>query len=131
LNKGRGKVDFIDFDPIALQHTPLGTRSQSPKQQERQLDWAKLAALIRDNQDVIAVVQAGLAEDWLNTHGTIWTDSVGYYRYPNDNRDFDDTVFWAASTWATPAILVTFHNELTRAFACYKKGNDPDFHYLG
>ncbi|KID41795.1 hypothetical protein LbDm2_2513 [Levilactobacillus brevis] len=37
----------------------------------------------------------------------------------------------AASTWATPAILVTFHNELTQAFACYCQGRDPDFHYLG
>ncbi|MFC6163805.1 hypothetical protein ACFP3T_03850 [Lactiplantibacillus dongliensis] len=124
-------MDFIDLTPITLQHTPLGTRSQWPKEHDRQLDWAKLSALIRDNQDVIAVVQAGLAEDWLNTHGTIWDDQRGYYRHPNDNRDFDDTVFWAASTWATPAILVTFHNELTQAFACDKKGNDPDFHYLG
>jgi len=61
----------------------------------------------------------------------MWDDKWGYYRYPNDYREFDDTVFWGASTWATPAILVTFHNELAKSFACYKIGADPDFHYLG
>ena len=124
-------MDFIDLTPIQLRHTPLGTRQQAPKLHDWQLDWEKLAALIRDNGDVMAVVQAGLAEDWLNTQGTIWDEEWGYHRYPNDNREPDDTVFWAASTWATPAILVTFHNELTRAFACYREGRDPDFHYLG
>ncbi|WP_367296022.1 hypothetical protein [Levilactobacillus yonginensis] len=124
-------MDFIDFEPITLRHTPLGTRNQLPREHDRQLDWEKIAALIRDNHDVMAVVQAGLAEDWLNTQGTIWDEQWGYYRYPNDPREPDDTVFWAASTWATPAILVTFHNELTKAFACYKIGRDPDFHYLG
>lgn len=124
-------MDFIDLSPIDLQHTPLGTRGQTPTVHDWMLDWAKLASLIRDNADVITQVQAGLAEDWLNTHGTIWDQRVGYYRYPNDNREFDDTVFWGASTWATPAILVTFPNELTKAFACYKKGRDRDFHYLG
>lgn len=124
-------VDFIDLTPIQLRHTPLGTRGQLPILHNWQLDWHKLAALIQDNQSVMAVVQAGLAEDWLNTQGTIWDEQIGYYRYPNDNREPDDTVFWAASTWATPAILVTFHNELTQAFACYCQGRDPDFHYLG
>lgn len=124
-------MDFIDLKPIDLQHTPLGTHIKNPNRHEWQLDWERLAWLIHDNQDVIAMVQAGLAEDWLNTHGTIWDDKWGYYRYPNDYREFDDTVFWAASTWATPAILVTFHNELAKSFACYKHGADPDFHYLG
>ncbi|CAM3049960.1 hypothetical protein [Lactiplantibacillus plajomi] len=124
-------MDFVDFQKISLRHTPLGTRQQKPVLHDRQLDWPKMAALIRDNADVILQVEAGLAEDWLNTHGTIWDDQVGYHRYPNDNREFDDTVFWAASTWATPAILVTFHNETTQAFSCYRRGKDPDFHYLG
>lgn len=124
-------MDFVDLKPIALRHTPLGTRGQAPKEHDWQLDWDQLAVLIRDNQDVMAVVQAGLAEDWLNTQGTIWDEEVGYHRYPNDNREPDDTVFGAASTWATPAILVTFHNELTASFACYRVGRDPDFHYLG
>ena len=124
-------MDFIDFQPIALQHTPLGTRNQLPVLHERELDWHKLAALIRDNGDVVTQIDAGLAEDWLNTHGTIWNEHGGYRRYPNDNREFDGAVFWAASTWATPAILVTFHNESTRAFSCYRAGIDPDFHYLG
>lgn len=96
-------VDFIDLTPIQLRHTPLGTRGQLPILHNWQLDWHKLAALIQDNQSVMAVVQAGLAEDWLNTQGTIWDEQMGYYRYPNDNREPDDTVFWAASTWATPA----------------------------
>ncbi|MFB9769466.1 hypothetical protein [Lactiplantibacillus modestisalitolerans] len=124
-------MDFADLQPIELHHTPLGTRNQLPVQHRRQLDWAKLARLIADNADVMMQVEAGLAEDWLNTHGTIWDDQHGYHRYPNDNRDFDDTVFWGASTWATPSIVVTFHDERTRAFACFRPGNDPDFHYLG
>ena len=124
-------LDFIDLTPIALHHTPLGTRQQLPKLHDRQLDWPRVAALIRDNADVISQLEAGLAEDWLNTHGTIWDDQLGYHRYPNDNREFDGAVFWAASTWATPAILVTFHNESTQAFSCFAAGCDPDFHYLG
>lgn len=124
-------MDFIDLTPIELQHTPLGTRNQLPKQHLWQLDWGKMAALIRDNHAVIVQLEAGLAEDWLNTHGIIWDEQFGYHRYPNDNREFDGSVFWAASTWATPAILVTFHNELTQAFSCYRLGKDPDFHYLG
>ncbi|ASG81090.1 hypothetical protein [Lactiplantibacillus pentosus] len=124
-------MDFVDLTPIALGHTPLGTRNQLPEVHAWQLDWDKLARLIRDNQDVMAQVEAGLAEDWLNTHGTIWDSTTGYHRYPNDNREFDDTVFWAASTWATPAIVVTFHNEISQAFSCYRVGKDPDFHYLG
>ncbi|RRK11203.1 hypothetical protein D1831_03745 [Lactiplantibacillus garii] len=124
-------MDFIDFDPISLHHTPLGTRYQLPKQHDRQLDWSKMAALIRDNADVMVQLEAGLAEDWVNTHGIIWDEQRGYHRYPNDNRGMDGAVFWAASTWATPAIVVTFHNESTRAFSCFKHGNDPDFHYLG
>ncbi|AVK63174.1 hypothetical protein C5Z26_03105 [Lactobacillus sp. CBA3606] len=124
-------MDFVELATINLQHTPLGTRYQLPKRHHWQLDWQRLAALIRDNHDVMAVVQAGLAEDWLNTHGTIWDEQQGYYRYPNDNRDFDDTVFWVASTWATPAILVTFHHESDQAFACYKNGSNPDFKRLG
>ena len=124
-------MDFIDLTPINLGHTPLGTHSPVPQNDARQLDWQKLAVLIQDNQDVMTQVEAGLAEDWLNTHGTIWDNCHGYHRYPNDNREFDDTVFWAASTWATPAIVVTFHNEISRAFSCYRAGNDPDFHYLG
>ncbi|MDV0430094.1 hypothetical protein RXV91_04240 [Lactiplantibacillus sp. DA1] len=124
-------MDFVDLTPIALTHTPLGTRGQTPRSHNWQLDWQKLACLIEDNHDVIAQVEAGLAEDWLNTHGTIWDSTQGYHRYPNDQREFDDTVFWAASTWATPAIVVTFHNELSRAFSCCRLGSDPDFHYLG
>lgn len=64
-------MDFVDLTPIALGHTPLGTRNQLPEVHAWQLDWDKLARLIRDNQDVMAQVEAGLAEDWLNTHGTI------------------------------------------------------------
>lgn len=124
-------MDFVELTPIALGHTPLGTRGPNPHIHDWQLDWQKLSSLIADNQDVMMQEDAGLAEDWLNTHGTIWDNVQGYHRYPNDNRAFDDTVFWAASTWATPAIVVTFHNEISRAFSCYRVGTDPDFHYLG
>lgn len=95
------QVDFVDLTPIVLTHTPLGTRGSTPRIHDWQLDWKKLACLIDDNQDVMTQVEAGLAEDWLNTHGTIWDNVQGYHRYPNDRREFDDTVFWAASTWAT------------------------------
>ncbi len=129
-------MDFIDFQPIALQHTPLGTRNQLPVLHERELDWHKLAALIRDNGDVVTQIDAGLAEDWLNTHGTIWNEHGGYRRYPNDNREFDGAVFgqlqrgrrqqfWLHFIMKVPVPLVAIGRESTQIFTTWVSLGKP------
>ena len=96
-----------------------------------QLDWGRLKQLITDNDELIAEVKAGIAEDWLRTNGIIWDNRIGYYRHPNSFYSDNDAAFWAYSPWGTPCVVITFLDESVRAYALYKRGRNADFHYLG
>ncbi|GAW99453.1 hypothetical protein [Secundilactobacillus mixtipabuli] len=126
---------FQDLVPIELNVIETSTVYQAgkprPKQHDWQIDWERLRQLILDNDERIDEVKAGIAEDWVRTHGTVWDRFRGFYRRPNDSYDYDDTVFWGYSSWGTPAIAVIFADETEASYQLYKEGMDYNFHYLG
>lgn len=126
---------FQDLVPIQLNVIESSTVYQDgqprPKQYDWQIDWDRLQQLILDNSERLDEVKAGIAEDWVRTHGTIWDRTRGFYRHPNDSYDYDDTVFWGYSSWGTPAISVIFADESEASYQLYKEGMDYNYHYLG
>lgn len=126
---------FSELTPIQLnvisQSSVYSNSQTRPHLHDWQLDWRRLYTLINDNSEQLLEVKAGLAEDWVRTHGTVWDVTQGFHRRPNDSYDYDDTVFWGYSSWATPTIVVTFADEREAAFALYTHGMDYNYHYLG
>ena len=120
-----------DLKPVHLRRLTKTIYANEHHLHDWQLDWRRLKLLIHDNDELMAQVKAGIAEDWLRTNGVIWDDRIGYHRYPNSSYNANDAVFWPFSTWGTPCIVITFLDESVRAYALYCHGRDCDFHYLG
>lgn len=98
----------------------------SPKKYEdgcRQVDWEEVKNYIEENKDNISEVSVGLAEDWSYTHAKLWEN--GKYATEDEYGQF-----YGSSTWATPAIAVTFNDFSEVTFECWKLGADSRFKNL-
>lgn len=77
---------FSDLTPIELsvlsQSSVYSNSQPRPRIHDRQLDWRRLYTLINDNSEQLLEVKAGLAEDWVRTHGTVWDVKQGFHRRP-------------------------------------------------
>lgn len=58
----------------------------------RSFDWEKAARIIKEKKPIVA--EAGLAEDWYWTGGTIWENDGPVYGQP-----------YTSSYWATPVLV--------------------------
>lgn len=77
-------------------------------------DWHKAARLIREQSPIVA--EAGLAEDWRWTGGTIWEAGKPV--------EITTTYVYLASTWATPVLYLDGVE-----IPCWKRQCDtPDWH---
>ena len=84
----KGYTDFYAgfLGPEAVATKPIGKM--------KYMDWKKVQQIVDEHPD--AEIYAGLAEDWNNTSGVIY--SKGIY--------FDGGCFYGCSVWATPIVDV-------------------------
>lgn len=89
----------------------------------RQVDWNKAKQFIEENKERLEDVEVGLAEDWDCTYSELWTKENGY-------KNAGYLQFYGASTWATPAITVTYLDGTEETFECWEYGEDHYFKNL-
>lgn len=67
---------FSELTPIQLnlisQSSVYSNSQDRPHLHDWQIDWRRLYTLVNDNSEQLLEVKAGLAEDWVRTHGTVW-----------------------------------------------------------
>lgn len=86
----KGHLPFFDAQTIS--------RGEATRGDPRKVfDWEQAARLIAEHPTEI--VDAGLAEDWTYTSGTIWNNG-------NTPAKGEHIQLYLASTWATPAIEI-------------------------
>lgn len=74
----------------------VGMSKRTSPEGPRVFDWDKAARLIRDRKPTEA--EAGLAEDWSHTGGSIYANGAPVPK--------DDTYVYLASNWATPMLVI-------------------------
>lgn len=84
----------------------------------RQIDWDKVKYILDSN--CFERIEIGLAEDYYQTHATIFQDSECVI------IENDGAGFYGASRWATPAIKLTQNGE-TMLFECWILGSETGF----
>lgn len=86
----------------------------------RQVDWERLKEIILNDPSIV-LVNAGLAEDWVATSGTVFLDGEFIQQ--------EDTYVHAASHWATPAVKIMHSDGRTDVFECWIEGHDSGSYF--
>jgi hypothetical protein len=78
------------MDPYAL----IAMAEANKHNEQRVFDWDKAARLIRERN--VTCAEAGLANDWSSTGGTIYEEGAPIV----------DSYTFLASTWAVPSLIL-------------------------
>lgn len=94
--------------------------SMMPDRKEgmRQIDWDTVKAILEMKE--FDKIEVGLAEDYYQTHTTIFKDNKIII------LENDGAGFFGASRWATPAIKL-YQDDESMLFECWVNGNKTDF----
>ena len=79
----------------------------------KKLDWNGLKEFADTYKDDLLYIDAGMAEDWSATAGTVWDRNEGL---------IEDNHVWTSSRWATPAIHVYYMDGTDNIYELYVEG---------
>lgn len=96
----------------------LGLTMSARKDGMRQIDWDTVKNILEMKE--FDRIEVGLAEDYYQTHTTIFTDNKVII------LENDGAGFFGASRWATPAIKL-YQNGESMLFECWVNGDKTDF----
>ena len=94
--------------------------ANKPERKEgmRQIDWDTVKTILEMKE--FDRIEVGLAEDYYQTHATIFKDNKVII------LENDGAGFFGASRWATPAIKL-YQNGESMLFECWVSGGEIDF----